>query len=741
MKQRMVMDNFPIQGGLVNAGGQTVIPETAFWEMENASTGLDGRVYKRPGLKQWGHTLKEPDTGGVGWHEFFGDLSHFLVTSPDTGTSFVDIDAGFVRLFESAVTANGSFIVRNPQPQDGTIGAGESGKCCVRLLFKANALSANLDSASFYGAGIGIRTDTANEFKALILDDGLYYYNGVVFTPITGTEGLADFRWHVLEIQLSGLTATIYIDDDETAVATVTWVNYTADALNLSTHSAGLRAGLGSGQEAAGNTIDWQVDFLQYRSGIPSTGHSLINGVPVTALFDWASHDPNQKHLLAVAGDLIYNDEGHAGRFRVLDSTPSGDLTTFAPWLSELLIINPQREVRRWTGTGVPTDEARVLPKHVYAATSHQSRVCVVSEDSPLVVHVSAANDISDWTTEDSVSASGESFFLSIPDAKGRRVVGMQGDFFGQLIIWTEESAFTLQGSSIDTFVLQRISQATGMVGPNAFDMAAKDMIFASSRGVHTIATVVQYGDMAASDMSAGLRNLWQRDNQFGLRKIINDKRSTVTHAPELARTYLAVRQQGDSRPASIYEYNHDAQRWSGPWGIECEAARFVLLGVPGTPVLLVGDTAGRVSLVNSDRRSDRGDTSFDFRVRSARIDGRSLDPSLRRRDKHWGELRLFVLPRGAEGIELSYTADGHKRSETVTVSQNKYNEGLLDTTFFLDQSSIVAAEKMAVVTHIIDKRSKWLEFEVSSTSLDGDLVIMGWQIDFQAAQDSKENA
>lgn len=722
----MIIDNMPISGGLVNAGGQATIPESNFWEMENAATGLDGRVYKRPGLRQWGQTLKSPDAGGVGVVESFSDLSHFDI-SESVNVPLVTSSGSLVFRSLDADAGNSSTVVaRNFQPNDGTWDT--ANKVTLRMLFKANtALPAQSATTNQdYGPSVAVRTDTTTQYVFLFLSGAIYYYNGTSFVP--SSANVDDGRLHIVQFDITGTTTATITVDDGTPVA-VTVAGFSGYGLNN-------RRFYLAATTVETSTYEFAVDFVQVRSG-----NDGINGVPVTALFDWSSQDPDRKHLLAVAGNTIYDDAGQAGRWQVLDTTPPGSLTTFATWLGELLIVNPQQALRRWTGSGFPKEEPLVLPKRVYAATSHQSRVCVVSEDKPLTVYVSAADDISDWTTEDVVSPSGESFFLNIPDAKGRRVVGMQGDFFGQLVIWTEESAFTLQGSSIDTYVLQRISQATGLVGPRAFDMASKDMLFASSRGFHSLATVIQYGDMAASDAAAVLRNLWQRDNQFGLRKIVNDSRSTVTHAPELGRTYLAVRQQGDSRPASIYEYNHDTQRWSGPWGVECEAARFVLLGVPGTPVLLVGDTAGRVCTVDSDRRSDRGSASYDFRLRSGRIDGRTIDPGLRRRDKHWNRLRLFVLPRAAEGLELSFTADGHKRTDTATVTQNLYNEGLLDTTFFLDQSSIVAAEKMAVVTYLIDMRSKWLEFEVASTSLDGDAVIVGWQIDFSAAQDSKENA
>lgn len=729
MKQRQIIDNFPIQGGLVNAGGQAMIPETSFWELEGAATGMDGRVYKRPGLEQWGQTIKSPDTGGVGIVETFTDISHFRITS--NGDTVTETHEDVVVLKSSSTTETTHFMSldRLVQPNDGTWDT--AGRADIRFLFKADgALPAqSSNTALARGPGITVRTDGTDDYTFLFLDDGIYFWNGAAFVP-SGAD-VNDSRWHIVEIRITGTaSAQILIDEvlQDTITVTANQGQVVIDDARFALHAFVTDQG----------TYQVQFDFVQMRSG-----NENINGVPIESIFDWSSHAPDLKHLLVVAGGVLYDDRDHAGIFRAIDTTHKGDLTVFAPWLDSLLIANPREELKRWTGTGTPEAVPEVLPDNVYLVASHQSRVCVVSEDTPLLVHVSGANDITDWTTEDSVSPTGESFFIPIPDARGKRVVGMQGDFFGQLVIWTEESAFALIGSSIDTFVLRRISQATGVLGPRAVDLAAKDALFASSRGVHSIATVQEYGDLAASDLSANIRNLWQHDNQFDLRKMITNYRSSLVHAPELARTYLAVQQRGDDRPASIFEYNHDTRRWAGPWEIECEAIEYALLSVPGVPSLLVGDTGGRVSRVASDRRSDLVDTSYSFRVRSARLDGRSLDPSIRRRDKVWNELRLFVLPRGAKGIQLSYLADGHKRGqpEEVTVSQNVYNEGLVDTTFFLDSSHIVAAEKMAVVTQILDIRGKWFEFTVESSTTDSDLVILGYQVDFTVAQDSKENA
>ena len=735
MKQRLTIDNFPVQAGLMNAGGQAMIPENALWETAETATGLDGRAYKRPGLEQWGQTLKEPSLGGVALTEIFSDTSQ-IEQSNDPLVPFVIDDT--LKITSTTKTSDGLTLwSRTDQPNDGTCDT--LGKTDLRMMFKANgALPAQSASTSLpRGFGVGVRLDTPLmtqiPYHFLFLKDAIYYYNGTNF--VSSLANVDDGRWHILQFSLSAtaspgtVTAKIYVD--EVLRDTVTVVSFVGLGI------FGRRFYL-SGRTVETATYEVEVDFVQVRSD-----NDKIIGVPVTALQDWTSNAPRRKHLLIVAGNTLYDDRDHAGVFRAIDVADSAELTVFYPWLDELLIANPRQPLRRWTGTGQPVAEMTATrPQNVYLVASHQARVAVVSENTPLTVHFSAANDITDWTTEDSVSPSGESFFLPIPDARGKRVVGILGDFYGQCIIWTEESAFAMIGSSVDTYVLRRISQATGLMGPRAFDAAAKDCIFGGTRGVHSVATVQEYGDLAASDMSRDIRNLWQHDNQFGLKRVIPNYRSSVVHAPELARTYLAAQIQGDSsRPAKIMEFNHDTGRWSGPWSVECEAIDFVLLGVPGIPSLLVGDTAGRVNRVGSDRRSDLGSTSYGFRFRSARLDGRSIDQSLRRRDKHWGELRLFVLPRGARGLELTWVADGHKRTETLTVSQNKYNEGLLDTTFVLDKSEIVDSEKIAMITQDLDVRSKWLEFTVEAADADGDAVIVGFQVDLTAAQDAKENA
>lgn len=50
----------PWRDSLLTAGQQTTIAETGMWQAINATADLDGMIMKRPGLRKWAQTLKEP---------------------------------------------------------------------------------------------------------------------------------------------------------------------------------------------------------------------------------------------------------------------------------------------------------------------------------------------------------------------------------------------------------------------------------------------------------------------------------------------------------------------------------------------------------------------------------------------------------------------------------------------------------------------------------------------------------
>ncbi len=729
MRQRHTIHITP--AGLVNAGGQATIPEDSFWEARNSTIGEDGRMSKRPGLRQHGQTLKAPISGGFSWQELFGDLSDFA--SGDIGAAgfaTIEIKNGAAVCTTTSVTADrGRYIRRNAQPSDGAVGAGDAAKADLRMLFKANgALPAQSGTTEPNGFHVVMRSDHANLAVFLFLDLGIYYWNGTAWTLVTGTD-VDDGSWHTIEFRLtSNVTAQIYVD--ESLKGSITFTSYTA-SISLTNERCALAA-----ETNTNGKYEVEVDMLQYRSG-----NGNIIGVPVTSLYEWKSPNPLSRHLLAVAGSVVYDDLDHAGVFRAMTSTAASEVTTFTPFGSQLLVVNPRLPVRLWAGTreSIAT-EAPEVPSRTYVACQHQGRLAVVTEADPLLVLVGAANTLDDWTTPTFESPTGESFTVPLPDAIGERVTALIGDFYGQLVIFTQNSIYALVGSSVDTYYLRTISSGIGCVGPRAVARAGGDLIFLSNHGMHSLKAVQEYGDLSTAYETQGLRRLWQHDNQFDSPKVIGNYRSSVVYAPHLGRTFLALQTQEDPIPRKLYELNHDVGKWSGPWTLDCEAAAFVMLGSPAVPVPMFGDTSGRVSAALDDRKMDFGTAAYTTRLRSSRLDGRSLDPVLSHTTKNWRAMRLYVLPRGNWDLSLTWTSDGHTREGSDTPNQNRYNEAVLDTTFVLGTSKIVDSEKVGVIDIPLDHRGKWIEFTVEQSGLDEDMVLLRAEVDFTVANQDKEN-
>ena len=735
-KQRGTIRNYPARGGLINTGGQSTIDELGLWELENFTTDFDGRLRKRSGVRQWGQALKQPKNNTMGFTELFNDLTHFNLDDASAGGN-VDVNntAGVLTMATTAATGGteNSELRRLSQASDGVRDVAESTQFSIRFLFRSQSGLPAQDSTDDRGFSISLRTpDSAFTRQFLFLDDGIYVLNGATaFEQVAGTD-VDDGAWHVIEIQVQSAACNIIIDDG-TPIATPT--------LGATPYIAGLpQTGVTMKARTNSNgTYKVDLDFLQAQSSV--TNPFVGSGVDVVQ--DWSSVVPRQQHLLAIAGNTIYKDDGHQGIWRALDSTSAGDLTVLAPYQTELIIMHPNLGMRRWGGKLAP--EAIPGAPKGRIGTEHLGRLWITTQDMPLRVYFSGAGNLQDWTTEEGGSFT-TSGFININDPRGRRITAMMGDYYGQLIVCTESSTWRITGTSLEDFRVENISLTVGCVGPRAITRVQNDVVYLSNHGLHSLQTVQEFGDIEEKFLSMALRNRFQPNTFFDLKRIRPDYRSTVTHVPHSNRTYLGVPIEGDTRVEHIFELNHGTNQWTGPWDVDGQAAAFVLLGYPGQPLLFMGDSQGRVGFVNDDRRLDWGTDAYTAKLRSARLDGRSLSPAATRRTVKWIELRLYVLSRADGNITVSWNADGHRRGDSDTFALNVYDDNIIgdatDTTFVLDSSSeTIDAERTGVISVPMDMRGKWMEFEITQSGADQDFMLAGYEIDSLPQQDDKENA
>jgi hypothetical protein len=750
---RITIGAVPWASGLTNQGGQSTSPENSLWEAKNAAMDASGRLFKRPGFRLWGQSLDVQPGGDLQYTEVFDDLDSFSYAAAGTAN---DVQSGlegnnFVLTTNEANDGTSSHTYnRAVQPSDGAVS--DNNECTVNFMLRAmTAMPAQSTTTSAdNGFAIHVRSDHAFICTLVWLSTGLFYNNAGTF-ELTGSEtDIDDGAWHKVQVKITDATTgavTITIDDDTTNAVSITATTYT----DVSVAANQVAISATTNDDAVYSAM---VNLVQYTDG------TSMSAAKIKVLKDWSSANPDGQHLITVTEDLIWEDRHHAGRFTALDRAPSGDVI-LVPWLSELLICGSNDVMRRWNGDDKPILAPEEAPSDIIAATAHQGRLFAVRDDDPLTVRYSGSNDLSRWVDVGPQGFVGESSF-PIPDARGRRITAMRGDFYGLLIIWTESSTwiFRTSGFPLIDGVLAQASANVGCVGPRAHDAIGRDVFFLNKDGVYNLSTVQEYGDVSSASITTNLRALWQHDNQIDQRKIVTNKNSCVVHAPSESKTYVSVQRTGNVDVNSIYVFNHDTGQWTGPYefdstltaanggGMRC--IDYVQVGSQGRQFLFAASSLGDVAYMGNDRKTDYNLTidgdgyPIEFKLRSARLDGRSTDPSLVRRMKRWRGMWIYILPRGSDKIKVTWNIDGNISSEDVTALLNPYDEPILDNTFTLGESSLGDPERIGRVWVPLDERGQWLEFIITiedDTSADSkDIAIVGFEIDATIGDEEKDN-
>ncbi len=113
-RMRHTIRNMPLRGSLTTAGQQGSIPEAQLWQAKNCSAGLDGLMTKRPGLWQWGQTIKQPArTDVMSFYDMFIDLGSWTNDGGSDGV-LLGVHNGRMR---ATVTNNDSSGTSNPSTE------------------------------------------------------------------------------------------------------------------------------------------------------------------------------------------------------------------------------------------------------------------------------------------------------------------------------------------------------------------------------------------------------------------------------------------------------------------------------------------------------------------------------------------------------------------------------------------------------------------------------------------------
>lgn len=733
---RLTINGVPAKTGLMTFGHQQDIPETALWRAQNATSDLDGIVSKRPGLRQWGQTIMVPDTAAVGSAAttFIDFLSSNPLVAVDTSGGVITstlVDSYLQFNVPTAASTN-SLTYYYPATTSST-------DWSFRILIRGSNLPV-YTAASTIPNSIRFRViGAAGTGKEFVLWSGGLYYKRASddqYVLIPGTELMGTGKWSAIEIRCDDAGGNTLVYDNEELVATL--LSSTLKDVTLNAGAVFEITVQFEGSGTAGRQYNARIATPMYND----TNLTPFKAVPVVAVTDFTymtNSGVTRRNLVAAAGGYIYVDRNE-GIWRPLH--PKQRPNVFFTTYQRTLVWSDNdggnlASIWQWTGSVAPTllDQA---PAFLFM-TEHQQRLVGVTRSQPLTVFISADRKPNEYIDPDNVNPDADIFDLlldaaAIPiNAKRSDVVtALWGDYYGSLIIWTSSAVWRLTGTGVFSYSLSNISQEVGCINPRCLVMYGNDIWFAGNYGIHSLQATEQFGDIQVQYPSMAIQSMWQQTSKSPVRvnrEQFDGARMAYYKSRNLIYVYYPI--------LGIMIFNTVTQQWYGPWTIESAAMESVEVTAPLTELIMHGLESGRIGYTDYGYKADFDTESYDLELESAFINGRSIDPSLIGQRKTWRTLRLYFLPRG----RWDYTVQWYASIEETVRSETK-NQLETYPAFTVSEDMrvnvtpdgrVYSAHEMHMAEIDLDVTGYSLNFIISQSGLAEDMVLLGWQLDFDA--------
>lgn len=275
-----------------------------------------------------------------------------------------------------------------------------------------------------------------------------------------------------------------------------------------------------------------------------STNTVYNNDGAVTKRFDTAvfNHVDNLGAGVAITGGIHYRTS--TGLQEIVVGTTDGrivrlnlDGTTtnlasglsrarrwsFAIFNDELICCNGVDAPRLYDGTTVALLGGSP-PALGSVAVSHRNRVWMLDNEHKSRLSWSALNNHEDWTTTSNAG------FNYVNPKDGQSCTGLLSLLGGELIVTKHNALYRVQGSTYDDISTVPVSAGSnvGNVSFQSLVQAGNDAFFVSSHGIHTLAGVVQFGDLREAFITNRIDPYFTPNTEFTVRLELLDNSRAV---------------------------------------------------------------------------------------------------------------------------------------------------------------------------------------------------------------------
>lgn len=199
---------------------------------------------------------------------------------------------------------------------------------------------------------------------------------------------------------------------------------------------------------------------------------------------------------------------------------------------------------------------------------------------------------------------------IGVSDRSGRPITGLSGAFYGSVYAFTEDSISRVRAGGPTDLEREQVSDTIGAASNPSIIQVNNDLVFASTKGLHSLVTTQKYGDVESRFLSAPIQALWNRLDPESIRQ------ATATYYAKKNLYLLCIRDTaralGGEYDTKILVLHVPSARWA-VWDVQAEALCISSHWGWGQPIPLVaaGSKIGASSGIYGIDCPDRVDFNY----------------------------------------------------------------------------------------------------------------------------------
>lgn len=290
----------------------------------------------------------------------------------------------------------------------------------------------------------------------------------------------------------------------------------------------------------------------------------------------------------------------------------------------------------------------------------------------------------------------------------------------GFLVVQKEDRYYRILGDSPENFIIQPVTESIGSIGQKTVAMVDSEdgAFFASRRGIHSISTTDQYGDIDREFISGKIERTYKEDFNASRRQYMQ-----ATYIPQLNSVVYGVSQAGETANNDLYLYNTEIKKWVRWPDISCQAVS--RRDDNGVVKLILGTNDGRILQAQNGDFDDFSGPIV-FRVKSPIIyPGQDLLAM-----KSFS--RLYVLLRPISNFTLTVKCKiDNQSTQTFTIGQVSNGDNLGET-FIVGSSVLGTSANIAPYNVPFIGLGRGLSIELVSSGSSEEIIVYGFVVEYE---------